>query len=98
MFFIYLFFIILFFIGLFGFFLTKKHVILILIAIELLLLSTNMLISIFSVLLDDLFGQMFAMIILTIAAAESAVGLSVLLVNFRLKGSVFISFLNLLKG
>ncbi len=87
-----------FFIGLLGFFLTKKHVILILIAIELLLLSANMLVCVFSVLLDDLFGQMFALIILTIAAAESAVGLAVLLVNFRLRGSVFISFLNLLKG
>lgn len=98
MFLLYFFFISLFFIGLLGFFLTKKHVILILIAIELLLLSANMLVCVFSVLLDDLFGQMFALIILTIAAAESAVGLAVLLVNFRLRGSVFISFLNLLKG
>lgn len=98
MFSLYLFFISLFFVGLFGFFLTKKHVILILIAIELVLLAANLLVCVFSLLLDDLFGQMFALIILTIAAAESAIGLAILLINFRLRGSVFISFLNLLKG
>ncbi len=98
MFSLYFFFICVFFIGIFGFFLTKKHVILLLIAIELLLLAANLLLSVYSVLLDDLFGQMFALIVLTIAAAESAVGLAILLINFRLRGSVFISFINLLKG
>lgn len=98
MFSIFIFLFILFFISLLGFFFTKKHIILLLITLELLLLSINLSLFIFSVFLDDVYGQIFAIIILTIAAAESAVGLAILLVSYRLRGSIFISFINLLKG
>lgn len=98
MFSIFLFLFFLFFISLLGFFFTKKHIILLLITLELLLLSINLSLFIFSVFLDDIFGQIFAIIILTIAAAEAAVGLAILLVSYRLRGSIFISFINLLKG
>lgn len=98
MFSLFLFLFLLFFISLLGFFFTKKHIILLLITLELLLLSINLSLFIFSVFLDDIYGQIFAIIILTIAAAEAAVGLAILLVSYRLRGSIFISFINLLKG
>ncbi len=89
---------ILFFLSIWGFFLTKKHLILLLIAIELMLLSINLNLFIFSSFLDDFIGQFLALFILTVAAAESAVGLAILLVYYRIRGTIFISFINLLKG
>lgn len=62
------------------------------------LLSINLNFFIFSVFLDDILGQLFALFVLTVAAAESAVGLAILLVYYRLKGTIFVSFINLLKG
>lgn len=89
---------ILFFLSLWGFFLTKKHLILLLIAIELMLLAVNLNLFIFSVFLEDFLGQVLALFVLTVAASESAVGLAILLVYYRLKGTIFINFINILKG
>ena len=89
---------ILFFLSIWGFFLIKKHLILLLIAIELMLLSVNLNLFIFSVFLEDFLGQLFALFILTVAASESAIGLAILLVYYRLMGTIFINFINVLKG
>lgn len=62
------------------------------------LLSVNLNLFIFSAALEDFFGQFFALFVLTVAASESAVGLAILLVYYRLKGTIFINFINLLKG
>lgn len=62
------------------------------------LLSLNLNFFIFSVFLDDMLGQLFALFILAVAAAESAIGLAILLVYYRLKGTIFVNFINLLKG
>lgn len=72
--------------------------ILLLIAVELMLLAVNLNLFIFSVFLEDFLGQLLALFVLTVAAAESAVGLAILLVYYRLKGTIFISFINVLKG
>jgi len=88
----------LFLIGICGLFVTKKNIILLLIAIELILLAINLNFIIFSVYLDDLIGQVFALFILTVAAAESAIGLAILVIFYRLKNTIAINFLNLLKS
>lgn len=77
---------------------TKKHLILLLISVELMLLSVNLNLFIFSVFLEDFMGQLLALFVLTVAASESAVGLAILLVYYRLKGTIFINFINVLKG
>lgn len=77
---------------------TKKHLILLLIAVELMLLSVNLNLLIFSVFLEDFFGQLLALFVLTVAASESAVGLAILLVYYRLKGTIFVNFISALKG
>jgi NADH-quinone oxidoreductase subunit K len=71
---------------------------LILISIELLLLAINMNFIIFSVYLDDVLGQMFALFILTVAAAESAIGLAILVVYYRIRGIISLDTLNFIKG
>ena len=88
----------LFFLSLWGFFLTKKHLILLLISIELMLLSVNLNLFIFSAFLEDFMGQLLSFLILTVAASESAIGLAILLVYYRLRGTIFINFINALKG
>lgn len=88
----------LFFIGLTGVFLNRKNVLLVLISIELVLLSVNLLFLVSSSYLDDVFGQIFAVFILTVAASESAVGLAILLVYYRFKGTIALESMNLLKG
>jgi len=90
--------IILFLISIWGIFLTRKNIIVILISIELMLLSINLNFIIFSILLDDLIGQLYALIILTIAAAESAIGLAILVVYHRLRGNINIDSINMIKG
>lgn len=72
--------------------------ILLLIAVELMLLSVNLNLFIFSAFLEDFLGQLLALFVLTVAASESAVGLAILLVYYRLKGTIFINFINILKG
>jgi NADH-quinone oxidoreductase subunit K len=90
--------IILFFIGLLGIFITRKNIIIILMCIELMLLAVNMNFIIYSVYLDDIFGQVFALFVLTVAAAESAIGLAILVVYYRINGTIMSLFINSLKG
>ena len=87
-----------FLIGLLGIFLIKKNIIIILMSIELMLLAININFVIFSVYLDDITGQVFALFILTVAAAESAIGLAILVVYYRIKGIISINFINSIKG
>jgi NADH-quinone oxidoreductase subunit K len=89
---------ILFTIGVFGIFLNRKNVITILMSIELMLLSVNINFVAFSVYLHDLVGQVFAMFILTVAAAESAIGLAILVVYFRNRGTIAVEDINMMKG
>lgn len=88
----------LFLIGILGIFLIKKNIIIILMSIELMLLAININFIIFSVYLDDITGQIFALFVLTVAAAESAIGLAILVVYYRIKGIISINFINSIKG
>lgn len=88
----------LFFLSMWGFFLIKKHILMLLISIELMFLAINLNLFFFSSFLDDFIGQVFSVFILTIAASESAIGLAILLIYYRLKGTIFLSFINSLKG
>jgi len=87
----------LFVIGSFGMFLSRKHVIIILISLELLILSINLNFIIFSIFLDDLLGQVYSLIVLTCGAAESALGMALLIVYYRLRGGISIDLISLLK-
>ena len=89
---------ILFTLGIFGIFLNRKNVIIILMSIELMLLAVNINFVAFSTHLQDLVGQVFAMFILTVAAAEAAIGLAILVVYFRNRGSIAVEDINLMKG
>ena len=88
----------LFVIGIFGIFVNRKNVIILLMSIELILLSVNINMVAFSAHLGDLTGQVFAMFILTVAAAEAAVGLAILVVFFRNRGDIAVDDVNLMKG
>lgn len=83
---------ILFLIGILGFVLNRKNIILMLISIEIMLLSITFLILINSIMFDDILGQVFAIYIISIAGAESAIGLAILLAFYRLRGSIAINF------
>ena len=87
-----------FFIGVMGLFLTRKHIILLFLSIELIFLSINYNFVVFSVFMDDMLGQYYAMSILTVAAAESAIGLAILVIFYRLRGGISLDLINLLKG
>lgn len=89
---------ILFTIGILGIFLNRKSVIIILMSIELILLSVNVNLVAFSSFLNDIVGQIFALLVLTVAAAEAAIGLAVLVVFFRNRGSIAVEDINLMKG
>ena len=89
---------ILFTMGVFGIFLNRKNVIIILMCIELILLSVNINFVAFSAFLGDLTGQIFTMFILTVAAAEAAIGLAILVIFFRNKGSIAVEDISSLKG
>jgi NADH-quinone oxidoreductase subunit K len=89
---------ILFTIGVFGIFLNRKNVIIILMSVELILLSVNINLVAFSSFLGDMVGQVFAMFVLTVAAAEAAIGLAILVVYFRNRGSIEVEDLNVMKG
>ena len=89
---------IIFTLGILGIFLNKKNVIIILMSIELILLSVNINFIAFSAYLNDISGQIFAMLILTVAAAEAAIGLAILVVFFRNLGSIEVNKINRLKG
>ena len=89
---------ILFTLGIFGIFLNRKNVIIILMSIELMLLAVNINLVAFSAYLGDLVGQVFAMFVLTVAAAESAVGLAILVAFFRNRGTIAVEEIDVLKG
>jgi NADH-quinone oxidoreductase subunit K len=89
---------ILFTLGILGIFLNRKNVIIILMSVELMLLAVNINLVAFSVSLGDLVGQVFAMLVLTVAAAEAAIGLAILVVYFRNRGSIAVEDINLMKG
>ena len=89
---------ILFTIGIFGIFLNRKNVIVILMSIELMLLAVNINLVAFSTHLGDMVGQVFAMMVLTVAAAEAAVGLAIIVVYYRNRGSIAVDDINMMKG
>ena len=84
--------------GIFGIFLNRKNVIVIMMSIELILLAVNLNLVAFSAALGDLAGQVFAMFVLTVAAAEAAIGLAIVVVYFRNRGSIEVEDVNLMKG
>ena len=88
----------LFLIGVFGIFLNRKNIIIILMSIELILLAVNINFVSFSFFLGDLTGQIFSLFILTVAAAEAAIGLAILVCFFRNKGSIAVDDANVTKG
>jgi NADH-quinone oxidoreductase subunit K len=89
---------ILFTLGVFGIFLNRKNVIIILMSIELMLLAVNINLVAFSVKLNDLVGQVFALFVLSVAAAEAAIGLAILVIYFRNRGSIAVEDINVMKG
>ncbi len=89
---------ILFLFGIWGIFLNRKNIIIILMSIELMILAVNLNLLFFSVYIDDLLGQLFALLVLTVAAAESAIGLALLVVYYRVRGTISVEFINLVKG
>ena len=89
---------VLFTLGIFGIFLNRKNVIIILMSIELILLAVNINLVAFSVHLDDMVGQVFAMLVLTVAAAEAAIGLAIIVVYFRNRGTIAVEDINVMKG
>jgi NADH-quinone oxidoreductase subunit K len=88
----------LFVIGIFGIFLNRKNVIVILMSIELMLLAVNINLVAFSSYSGDLVGQVFTMFVLTVAAAEAAIGLAILVVFFRNRGTIEVEDVNVMKG
>ncbi|MFB0991755.1 MAG: NADH-quinone oxidoreductase subunit NuoK [Rhodospirillales bacterium] len=89
---------ILFTLGIFGIFLNRKNVIVILMSVELMLLAVNINFVAFSAELNDMVGQVFAVFILTVAAAEAAIGLAILVIYFRNRGSIAVEDINMMKG
>jgi NADH-quinone oxidoreductase subunit K len=89
---------ILFTLGVFGIFLNRKNVIIILMSVELILLAVNINMVAFSTYMNDIVGQVFALLILTVAAAEAAIGLAILVVFFRNRGSISVKDVNLMRG
>jgi NADH-quinone oxidoreductase subunit K len=89
---------ILFTIGFFGIFINRKNVIVILMSVELILLAVNINLVAFSAYLGDLVGQIFALIVLTVAAAEASIGLAILVVFYRNRGSIAVEDVNMMRG
>ena len=89
---------ILFVMGVLGIFMNRKNVIVILMAIELILLAVNLNLVAFSAALHDLVGQIFAMFVLTVAAGEAAIGLAILVIYFRGRGTIAVDDINRMKG
>ena len=89
---------ILFTLGVLGIFLNRKNVIVILMSVELILLAVNINLVAFSTHLNDIVGQIFALFVLTVAAAEAAIGLAILVCFFRNRGSIAVEDINMMKG
>ena len=90
--------VILFFISILGLILNRKNILITIIALEILLLSVNINFTLFSLYLDDILGQIFALLILTVAAAESAIGLAILVIYYRLRGVISVDYISTIKG
>ena len=88
----------LFLIGIFGIIFQRRNILIVLMCIELLLLSVNLNFIVFSVYLDDFLGQLFSLFILTVAAAESAIGLAIIIIYYRLRGGILLNQNNILRG
>jgi NADH-quinone oxidoreductase subunit K len=88
----------LFTLGMFGIFLNRKNVIVILMSVELMLLAVNINLVAFSHFLNDLTGQVFAIFVLTVAAAEAAIGLAIIVVYYRNRGSIAVEDINMMRG
>jgi len=88
----------LFVIGIFGIFLNRKNIIILLMSIELMLLAVNINFVAFSAYLHDLTGQVFTLFVLTVAAAEAAIGLAILVCFFRNRGTIDVEDVNVMKG
>lgn len=89
---------VLFTLGVFGIFINRKNVIVILMSIELMLLAVNINFVAFSVFLGDLVGQVMSLLILTVAAAEAAIGLAIVVVYYRNRGTIAVEDINMMKG
>ena len=89
---------VLFVVGIFGIFLNRKNVIVILMSVELMMLAVNINLVAFSAFLGDLVGQVFSLFILTVAAAEAAIGLAILVCFFRVRGTIAVEEINSMKG
>ncbi len=89
---------ILFVLGVLGIFINRKNVIVILMSVELILLAVNINLVAFSAFMNDLMGQVFAMLVLTVAAAEAAIGLAILVIYFRNRGTIAVDDVNRMKG
>ena len=89
---------ILFTLGVFGIFINRKNVIVILMSVELILLAVNLNMVAFSAQLNDLQGQIFALLILTVAAVEAAIGLAILVIFYRNRGTIAVEDVNMMKG
>lgn len=89
---------ILFTLGVVGIFLNRRNVIIILMSVELILLAVNINLVAFSAFLNDIVGQVFALFVLTVAAAEAAIGLAILVIFFRNRGSIAVEDINAMKG
>jgi len=88
----------LFVLGIWGIFLNRKNILIMLMSVELLLLAVNLNFIVFSVFLDDLIGQIFAILVLTVAASESSIGLAILVVYYRIRGTIAVEYIRLMKG
>jgi NADH-quinone oxidoreductase subunit K len=88
----------LFLLGIWGLVLNRKNIIVMLMSIELMLLAINLNLATYSIYLDDLVGQVFALFVLTVAAAESAIGLAILVAYFRVKGTIAVETVRVLKS
>ncbi len=89
---------ILFVLGVLGIFINRKNVIVILMSVELILLAVNINLVAFSAAMDNLIGQVFAMLVLTVAAAEAAIGLAILVIYYRGRGTIAVDDVNRMKG
>ena len=88
----------LFLFGILGIVLNRKNILIILMSVELMLLAVNINLVVFSVFLDDLLGQMFALLVLTVAAAESAIGLAILVAYYKVRNSIAVESIQMLRG
>nr|QVQ56630.1 NADH dehydrogenase subunit 4L [Erythrocystis saccata] len=88
----------LFLISLFGMFLNQKNILIMLMSLEMLFLSISFYLIYSSLYLDDILGQIFSLLILTVAAAESSIGLAILVIYFRVRYNITVEFMNLMKG